>query len=343
MKACVVKKNGQLVINDIPMPVIGEFDCLVKIEVCGLCGTTDLHIIDGIQAHHPADWYPAVLGHEAVGTVVQTGSKVRNIKIGDRVTRPAAIWPGTSIDGIYSAWGGFAEYGIVRDRQAVVEQYPELKGDYMLDRQNVVDPSISAIEASVAISVAETASWLNNIGDVLGKNIVIAGVGMAGLTILMNAKLSGANKVVCLGRRREALDLAIKCGADGVINIADDVKASMLEICPQGVDCYIEATGSNDMFNLGLSLIKPYGTVAIYAAPVGYKYELNMKQSSGAFNVKLAPAEEHLMYGKVVEAIKNKLIDTSPFTSNIMYGLENLAVLVERQRRKEILKGYIVI
>src|ERR1700733_11269835 len=115
MKAIVVVSPGKFEVRDVPMPKPEPFEALVKIEACGLCGTTDRHIVEGHQAHHPAEWYPAVLGHESVGKVIQVGHLVTKFKAGDRVTRPVAIWPGTRQEDLYSAWGGFAEYGIVRD------------------------------------------------------------------------------------------------------------------------------------------------------------------------------------------------------------------------------------
>ena len=53
--------------------------------MCGLCGTTDRHLVEGIQAHHPRENYPAVLGHEASGVVERVGEGVSYVQPGDRV------------------------------------------------------------------------------------------------------------------------------------------------------------------------------------------------------------------------------------------------------------------
>ena len=247
MKACVVVKPGTIEIRDIAKPQLGPYDSLVKIEVCGLCGTTDIQLIDGVQTHHQEDSYPAVLGHEAVGTVVEIGSKVKKFKPGDRVTRPVSIWPGICENGMYSAWGGFAEYGIVRDGPEICKENPELTGDYMLDRQNVVDPKLSALDASLAISLSETSSWLANIAEPKGKTVAVGGVGIAGVSIAMFAKLAGAEKVICVGRRKEPLDHALKCGADYTINgKSGDVVEQIRDICGgDGADIAIDCTGNS--------------------------------------------------------------------------------------------------
>ena len=92
MKALIVVRPGQLELRDIPRPVPGPREALVKIDACGICGTTDRELIAGTQPYH--NEYPAILGHESTGIVVETGSECRKFKVGDRVTRPAAIIAG---------------------------------------------------------------------------------------------------------------------------------------------------------------------------------------------------------------------------------------------------------
>ena len=113
MKALVVVRPGRLELRDVPRPVPGPREALVKIDACGICGTTDRELVAGTQPYH--NEYPAILGHESTGLVVEVGPECRKFRVGDRVTRPAAIIAGDHRDGLASCWGGFAEYGLVRD------------------------------------------------------------------------------------------------------------------------------------------------------------------------------------------------------------------------------------
>jgi NADPH:quinone reductase-like Zn-dependent oxidoreductase len=97
-----------------------------------------------------------------VGRVVQVGNKVRKFKVGDRVTRPIYVPPqGESVN---SAMGGFAEYGIVTDAQALADDGDaSLLEDYNALRQIVVPPHLSTRDAALCISLSETASVLRHL------------------------------------------------------------------------------------------------------------------------------------------------------------------------------------
>ena len=195
MKAVVVVSHGIVEVRDVPMPKPGPCEALVKIEACGLCGTTDRHIVEGHQPHHPATSYPAILGHESVGKVVEVGAKATKYKVGDRVTRPVAIWPGTRSGDLWSAWGGFAEYGIVRDAHAAGTPH-----DYTATRQHVVPTDLSMEDAVLATSISEVASWMEKLGDIGGQTIVIGGTGFAAGVMSQCARDKGARHVIVLGR-----------------------------------------------------------------------------------------------------------------------------------------------
>jgi D-arabinose 1-dehydrogenase-like Zn-dependent alcohol dehydrogenase len=86
MKTLVVDDKHQLSIREIPVPKYKECQALVKTLSCGVCNGTDLKLIHGNFKNFST--YPAALGHEGVGKVVEVGSKVRNLKIGDMVLLP---------------------------------------------------------------------------------------------------------------------------------------------------------------------------------------------------------------------------------------------------------------
>lgn len=343
MNAVVVCEPNHLEVRPIAVPEPGPFEAFAKIEVCGLCGTTDRHLVAGTQPHHPPDRYPAVLGHESVGTVVAIGEKVRNFQVGDRVTRVCSIWPDDVQDGLYSAWGGFAEYGIVRDRMALVEAgHDEYEGDWTSQRQLRVPGGLDPLDASLAISLSELGSWMWKLGAVGGRSMVVGGTGLAGYAICQFAKLAGAQPIIAMGRRDERLELARQFGADEVVNMAtQDAPGVVRELTGGGADIFAEATGVDEVFTTGLRVLRANGCAAIYGAPVGYRYSLPMKGTAGEFSVRLIGPEEYRAYGWVCRLIREGKIDTSLFRSHVWEGLDKVSDALAAQSNGEVVKSFV--
>lgn len=316
MKVLTVTKEHKLEIQDIPKPAYTEYQCLVKIKACGICSTTDREIIKGTQPYHNV--YPCVLGHEAVGEIIETGCKVKTFKPGDMVTRPAAIFPGSSRDGFASGWGGFAEFGVVVDRRAMeADGDLSLAADYTALRQNRVPEGLSVKEAVLAISLAETASWAWLQPSAAGKNAVVFGTGIAGLTIALWWKMAGAASVTVVGRRDERLTIAKEIAADHGINITTTNPAEALQKLTGGkADLVAEAVGSREVMKQALCCLANGGTLAIYGVPDGFAYELPMANCPGDFNISLKPAEEHLAYDWSCRMIRDGKIPVDKLMSH---------------------------
>ena len=116
------------------MPEMGPYDALVKIDACGICNSTDKKILQ--RKFVSSIPVPLVLGHESVGTVVEVGSKVSCFQVGQRVLRPGASYPPGSP--YASAWGGFAEYGLVSDLAAWQADGREGQPPGMSSKQQVI-------------------------------------------------------------------------------------------------------------------------------------------------------------------------------------------------------------
>ena len=316
MKALTVTKEYKLKIEDIPKPSYTEYQCLVKIKACGICSTTDSEIIKGTQPYH--NQYPCVLGHEAIGEVVEVGSRVKTFKPGDMVTRPATILPGNSRDGFASGWGGFAEFGVIVDRRAMEADGDfSLAEDYTALRQNLVPEDLSVKEAVLAISLAETASWAWLQPSAAGKNAMVFGTGIAGLTIALWWKMAGASSVTVVGRRDERLDLAKEIAADYGINVTTtDPAEALQELNGAKADLVAEAVGSREVMKQALTCLADGGTLAIYGVPDGFAYELPMGNCPGDFNISLKPAEEHLAYDWACRMIRDGKIPVDKLMSH---------------------------
>ena len=91
MKAiAVMGPNDIRVVDDVPKPVLGDYEALVKVHACGFCNGTDMQIITGTGGDlgNSVSIYPTVLGHEGAGEVVAVGKKVRHIHVGERWLHP---------------------------------------------------------------------------------------------------------------------------------------------------------------------------------------------------------------------------------------------------------------
>src|ERR1039458_38264 len=90
MKSLLLSEYNHLEIADVPLPVVGRGEVLVRVEACGICGS-DVHGFDGSTGRRIP---PIVMGHEAAGTVETVGEGATKYKKGDRVTFDSTIYCG---------------------------------------------------------------------------------------------------------------------------------------------------------------------------------------------------------------------------------------------------------
>ena len=309
MKGLVVTADHRLTLATVSDPRPGPFEALVRIRACGICSTTDRELIRGTQPYNKV--YPCLLGHEGVGQVVEVGARVTSFKPGDWVTRPAGIFPGETRDGLASAWGGFAELGVVRDRLAMSAAGDAAAAtDYTMLRQNrIAAEGLDAGAMVLAISLAETASWSWQLPVLGGATVCVAGTGIAGLSIALWAKLAGARQVIVLGRRAERLEVARQVAADATIDTSDPAwPARLRELSGGALDVFCEASGSNALMSAAVSVLRPGGVAAIYSAPAHGDAPFDRSTLSEGRSVITPEAREHLAYPWVCDLLRRQLI-----------------------------------
>ena len=258
MKAIATDGQGRVWLADAPMPTTGPYDCLVKMRSCLFCNSTDQHIVEGsFDFGIP---YPALLGHESLGQVVECGSKVRNFQVGDWVTRAYAIYPDETNAGLGSGWAGFAEFGKIRDHAAEREDTGTEAPGFFKYMQKL-PPELDPGKAELLICQKELFSATRKLGDLSGRSFLIAGAGVAGLLFAVFLKLGGATRVAVAARRREALDLVRKLTpADETILIGGKSAAT------ERFGELIDTTGSiAALHSIAVDWLAPGGPIHSYA------------------------------------------------------------------------------
>ncbi|MDD2970119.1 MAG: alcohol dehydrogenase catalytic domain-containing protein [Lachnospiraceae bacterium] len=315
MKGLVVNEDNKLYLEEkLPIPELGEYDALVKIDCCMICNGTDMGVIQGLVPE--IERYPVVLGHEDAGKVVKIGSKVKSYHVGDLVVRAGQ----NPTEKFASGWGGFAEYGIVKDYSAAKENGVDVPDIELGITQQVCPSDMKPEDASLLITLKETYSALQRIGAAGAKKMVVIGDGPVALAFLSCGRLQGIQEIYICGNHQEKLDIAMKLGASGVY-LNKDVEAvkEASTLFHRNIDFCIDTIGTNATITQCMDYIVNDGVIAVYGL-----------KSDGGLNVPLPelrnftiryvqwplPDAEAQAHEPVVNAIMDKTIDTSAFITH---------------------------
>ena len=273
MKALIFGGAGQRSWESADDPGINEpTDVVVKVDTTTICGT-DLHILKGDV---PAVTEGRVLGHEAVGTVVETGAAVSSLKKGDRVLVPAITSCGRcgpckrGMAAHCEAVGGIGWiFGHLID--GVQSEYARVP--YAETSVHVVPEGVSDEQVIFLADILPTGFEIGvqNGGVAPGDTVAVVGAGPVGLAAMMTGAIAGASRIIAVDVAESRLKHALKCGATHTVTAGDDAEAQIGEITGgAGVDVAMEAVGIPATFDLCTRIVKAGGTVAnigVHGAP----------------------------------------------------------------------------
>ena len=264
MQALVYHGPGHKAWEEVPEPEItDDGDVIVRVDATTICGT-DLHILAGdVPEVHSG----RILGHEAVGTVVEAGDGVHTLAPGDRVLVSCISACGTCQfcrQGRYGqclAGGGWILGHTIDGTQAEYVRVP------------FADTSTFRIPAGVtdeeALMLADTLPTGYEVGVLAGgvrpgDVVAIVGAGPVGLSAITCAQLFSPSHIVAIDLSDARLDAAKQFGADVTVNNSRaDPLAVIRELTGRlGADVSIEAVGTAATFELAVSLIRPCGRMA---------------------------------------------------------------------------------
>ena len=340
MKALIVEKDGSVALKEVDMPQYNEYQALVKIEATAVCGT-DLKILHKEFNGFPD--YPTILGHEAVGRVVEKGKKVKYLDIGDKVLHPI-LYDGVS--GYHSTFGAMSEYAIIEDGRAWREDGHVLDEVTYHDHSRIqfkIPQEFDSVAATMLITFREVYSSIKRLGFKAGESLVIYGVGPVGQCFIKLCKMIGL-KVAAVVRREERAQQALEAGADYIINSAKSVAAEEAKrLFPEGVDNVLDAVGVANIINEGLNMIKPFGKICVYGVTPETELLLNWKQAPLSFDVKFLQwpdkDSEIAVMGDIVNMMKGGMLNGMDYISDVVpfeNAVEGIELFLARKNKKKI-------
>ena len=264
MKALTYGGPGKRAWETVPDPALQEAtDVVVEIGSSTICGT-DLHILKGDV---PTVEAGRILGHEAVGTVVETGSAVTTVAEGDRVLVSCITACGRCSFckeghyGLCTGGGGWILGHLIDGLQAEYARVPFADTSVYKVPEELIDEQV--------LFLADILPTSFEVGVLNGKvqpgdTIAVVGAGPIGLAAIMTARLFTPGRVIAIDLADGRLEQARAFGADVTLNngTVDPIEAVMELTGGLGADVAIEAVGVPETFELCTDLIRPGGRVA---------------------------------------------------------------------------------
>ncbi|MFE0514338.1 zinc-dependent alcohol dehydrogenase family protein [Streptomyces sp. NPDC058964] len=272
MKGFVFHGPGQSAWEEVPDPAIKEpTDAIVRVDAVTICGT-DLHILKGdVPEVRPG----TVLGHEAVGEIVEAGSEVRTLRPGDRVLVSCITACGRcrycreSAYGQCRGGGGWILGHLIDGTQAEYVRVPH------------ADLSVhalpSAVESKDAVLLADIFPTSYEVGVLNGRvrpgdTVAVVGAGPIGLAAIATARLFAPERIVAVDLAASRLEAARRLGADAVADAREEPGQLIADLTDGlGADVVIEAVGVPESFELCTRMVRPGGHVAnvgVHGKPV---------------------------------------------------------------------------
>ena len=358
MKAAVCRKFGDpLQIEDVAIASPGPGEVLVKLAACAICHS-DIIFMDG-------GWggdLPAVYGHEAAGIVESVGDGVESMTPGDHVvvtlirscghchycSQGASVACETTFHldqqsplstangdvlkhGLRT--GGFAEYGVVHDSQAVA-----------IDRSVALD-SASLLACGVLTGFGAV---VNTAAVETGSSVVVIGTGGVGLNSVQGARISGAATIIAIDVSADKLKAAQEFGATHAINASDaDIVSQVRALTGgRGADYVFVTVGSIVAINSAYALMGSTGAVVLVGMPengVMSEFEPGniADQSQRILGSKMGSGRVQIDIPYLVTLYQQGRLKLDELISG-RYPLEDINEAIASARRGEALRNVIV-
>lgn len=255
-----------LEIVEVPCPVPGPDEVLVRVVASSICGT-DVHIYDWDAWSAERIRPPVTLGHEFAGVVEAFGERVGDLPFGTPVSAEGHV----VLDGARHVVPGqehlAAEMEVIGiDRDGAFAEFVVVPRRNIWVNPESLDPEIASLQDPFGNAVHTVHAQ-----EVAGRTVLITGGGgLIGSMAIPVAKVAGAAMVIATDVHPARLELAERMGADRVIDAREHIVERVLELTEgRGADVLLEMSGHQAAIGQGLQSLRPGGDVAVLGLPSG--------------------------------------------------------------------------
>lgn len=267
MKAVVFAKTDDLRVVEIEKPTPQPDQVLIKVAYCGICAT-DYDNFRGFTsfAKNGDLRYPLRFGHEWSGVVCEVGSAVTKFAVGDKVVGDGKI---TCNECENCKAGKWYDCMNIRAVGTVKDHWPGGMAEYILmPERNIfkLDPEVSLKSAAMCEPVNIAMNGFRE-ADIEGKTVLVIGSGPIAMGGIAAAKVLGAKKIICAGRKAFKLEKAREMGATDIIDLTKGTLYEQIRPLNDGklVDFALETSGCTDYVERVLDIVCTMGTMSLVA------------------------------------------------------------------------------
>ncbi|MBP6437257.1 MAG: NAD(P)-dependent alcohol dehydrogenase [Acetoanaerobium sp.] len=351
MRGFAMKKIGETGWVEKEVPKCGPLDAICRPLALAPC-TSDIHTVYEGAVGERTDM---ILGHEAVGEIVQVGELVKDFKVGDKVLVPAITPDWGSLEaqrgfamhsgGALGGWkfsnfkdGVFAEFFHVNEADANLALLPE---------------GLNPAEATMLSDMVPTGFHGVELAEVaFGEDVLVIGIGPVGLMAVKGAALRGAGRILAVGTRPNCVSLAKEYGATDILSYKNgSIDEQVMKLTNgKGVDKVIVAGGDVDTFIEAVKSVKPGGIISNvnYLGSGDYIKIPRVAWAVGMGHIRvvggLMPAGR-MRTERLANLMMNGRLDVSGMLTHKFEGLDSIPEALELMRTKpqDLIKPVITI
>lgn len=350
MKGFAMKKIGEVGWVEKEAPKCGPLDAICRPIALAPC-TSDIHTVYEGAVGERTDM---ILGHEAVGEIMEVGELVKDFKVGDKVIVPAITpdWGSLEAQAGYSMHSGgmLAGWKFSNFKDGVFGEYFHV---------NEADANLAILPDSIDVGAAAMLSDMVPTGfhgvelaDVqFGDKVCVIGIGPVGLMAVAGSALRGASDIYAVGSRPNCIQIAKEYGATDIVNYkeGDIVEQIMEKTHGKGVDRVIIAGGDNDTFQQAIRMLKPGGRIGNvnYLGEGDYikipRLEWGCGMGHKTISGGLMPGGRYRME-KLASLIESGRLDTSKLLTHKFQGFDKIeeALLLMKEKPRDLIKPVVI-